>query len=231
MIIYIYSFICSFTYTHSYTYSHMHSCILIHTLIHIFIHVYSFMYTHSYTHSHIHSCILIHVYSFITSFTYTHSRILLSFVIIFWLYVIIIIYHLTTLCVHDIFPLMFTIMFQFVSFSFSIIIFMFHEHTFTVFIFYIFLVSCLLHMALHILVKYDVYEITPHSYILLLYESSLLRNWNQPNRIIQTKVMAFSCQTSRFTRITLETVSNTNFSGVLTLYLTQSLCTHLNIRC
>ena len=146
MIIYIYSFICSFTYTHSYNYSHMHSCILIHTLIHIFI----------------------HVYSFITSFTYTHSRILLSFVIIFWLYVIIIIYHLTTLCVHDIFPLMFTIMFQFVSFSFSIIIFIFHEHIFTFFIFYIFPISCLLHMALHILVKHDVCGITPHSYILIL---------------------------------------------------------------
>ena len=30
-----------------------------------------------------------------------------------------------------------------------------------------FLVSCLLYMALHILEKYDVYEITPHSYILI----------------------------------------------------------------
>ena len=29
---------------------------------------------------------------------------------------------------------------------------------------------------------------------LFLYESILLRNWNQSNRIIQTKVMAFSCQ-------------------------------------
>ena len=46
---------------------------------------------------------------------------------------------------------------------------------------------------------------------LFLYESTLLRNWNQSNRIIQTKVMAFSCQTSRFTRITLETVRITNF--------------------
>ena len=46
---------------------------------------------------------------------------------------------------------------------------------------------------------------------LFLYESSLLRNWNQSNRIIQTEVIAFSCQTSRFTRITLETVRITNF--------------------
>ena len=140
---------------------------LIHVYSFIYLFTYAFMYTHSYTHSHIHSCILIHVYSFITSFTYTHSRILLSFVIIFWLYVIIIIYHLTTLCVHEILPLMFTIMFQFISFSFSIIIFMFHEHIFTFFIFYIFPVSCLLHMALHILVKHDVCGITSHSYILI----------------------------------------------------------------
>ena len=40
--------------------------------------------------------------------------------------------------------------------------------------------------------------------------------------------MAFSCQTSRFTRITLGTVCITNFSGVLTLYLTVVLYTHLN---
>ena len=29
---------------------------------------------------------------------------------------------------------------------------------------------------------------------LFLYESTLLRNWNHSNRIIQTRVMAFSCQ-------------------------------------
>ena len=50
---------------------------------------------------------------------------------------------------------------------------------------------------------------------LFLYESTLLRNLNQSNRFIQTKVMAFSCQTSRFTRITLETVRIINFSRVL----------------
>ena len=116
-------------------------------------------------------------------------------------------------------------------FHFSIIIFMFHEHIYTFFIFYIFLVSCLLHMALHILVKYDVYEITPHSYIFLfLYESTLLRNWNQSNRIIQDKVMAFSCQTSRFTRITLQQFVLLIFPGVLTPYLTRGLCTHLKLR-
>ena len=34
---------------------------------------------------------------------------------------------------------------------------------------------------------------------LSLNESILLRNWNHSNWIIQTKVMAFSCQTSQFT--------------------------------
>ena len=59
---------------------------------------------------------------------------------------------------------------------------------------------------------------------LFLYESTLLRNWNQSNRIIQTKVMAFSCQTSRFTRITLETVRITNFfRGSNFIFETRSL--------
>ena len=53
----------------------------------------------------------------------------LSFVIFFWLYVIIIIYNLTTLCVHDILPFMFIFKFQFV-FIFHIT-FMFHEHIYT----------------------------------------------------------------------------------------------------
>ena len=116
------------------------------------IHVYSFVYSFTYTRSYTHSRILIHVYSFLY---------FLSFVIIFWLYVIIIIYNLTTLCVHDRLPFIFIFMFQFV-FIFHITL-MFHEHIYTCCIFYIFLVSCLLHMALHMLVKYDVYEITPHS--------------------------------------------------------------------
>ena len=135
-----------------------YSCILIHK----FIYVYLFINSQSY----IHARILTHVYSFIN----THSRIhfiysyhLLSFLVICDN----IVYHLTTLCVHHIWTFMFTFMFNSFSFSFSIIIFMFHEHIFTFFIFYIFLVSCLLHMALRILVKYDVYEITPHSYILI----------------------------------------------------------------
>ena len=42
------------------------------------------------------------------------------------------------------------------KYIYHIILYSYHIH-----------VSCLLHMALHILIKYDVYEITPHSYILI----------------------------------------------------------------
>ena len=65
---------------------------------------------------------------------------------------------------------------------------------------------------------------------LFLYESTLLRNWNHSNRIIPTKVMAFLCQLINLS-ITLGTVCITNFSGVLTSFLTLSLCTHLSLRC
>ena len=65
---------------------------------------------------------------------------------------------------------------------------------------------------------------------LFLYESTLLRNWNHSNCIIQTKVMAFSCQTSQFTDITLGTTCSTHFSEVLTSYLTLILCP-FKIRC
>ena len=50
-----------------------------------------------------------------------------------------------------------------------------------------------------------------------LYESSLLRNWNQSNRIIQNKVMAFSCQLV-ILPIFLVIVCITHFSGVLNSY-------------
>ena len=46
---------------------------------------------------------------------------------------------------------------------------------------------------------------------LSLYESFLLINWNHFNWIIQTKVMAFSCQTSQFTDFTPGAVCNTHF--------------------
>ena len=58
---------------------------------------------------------------------------------------------------------------------------------------------------------------------LFLYEFNLLRNWNQSNRIIQTKVTAFSCQTSRFTRITLEQFVLLIFPGSNFIFGTISL--------
>ena len=54
-------------------------------------------------------------------------------------------------------------------------------------------VSCLFHMEFQILVRYDAYPHIIHVF-LFLDESTLLRNWNHSNRIIQTQVMTFSCQ-------------------------------------
>ena len=68
----------------------------------------------------------------------------------------------------------------FISFSCFISYSCFLGHIYTYCIFYIFLVSWLLHIALHILIKYDVYEIILHIFI-FLYESTLLRNWNHSN--------------------------------------------------
>ena len=129
----------------------------------------------------------------------------LSFVIFFLLYVIIIIYHLTTLCVHDIFPFMFS------SFSFSIS--------------YSCFMKTPIHFAFPILFLFHAYYIWHSIYLysmMLMYshiirvflslnESILLRNWNHSNWIIQTKVMAFSCQSSQFTDFTRGTVFNTHF--------------------
>ena len=131
-------FMCSSTYPFTYTF---------HVLIHIFIRIYSFINSFKYTHS----CILIHNYYHLLSFLVMCDNNRISPHYVFITYCL----SCSNSC------------FNSFSFSFSIIIFMFHEHINTLFIFYIFLVSCLLHMALHILVKYDVYEITPHSYILI----------------------------------------------------------------
>ena len=48
-------------------------------------------------------------------------------------------------------------------------------------------------MAFQILVWYDAYPHIIHV-LLFLNESTSLRNWNHSDRIIQTQVMAFSCQ-------------------------------------
>ena len=83
-------------------------------------------------------------------------------------------------------------------------------------------------MAFQILVRYDAYLHIIHIF-LSLNESIFLRNWNHSNRIIQTQVMAFSCQLVGLPNF-LGTVCITHFSGVLTSYLTLSLCTPLKIR-
>ena len=49
---------------------------------------------------------------------------------------------------------------------------------------------------------------------LFLYESTLLINWNQSNRIIQIKVMAFSCQTNQFTDYTRDSLYYSFFRGL-----------------
>ena len=58
---------------------------------------------------------------------------------------------------------------------------------------------------------------------LFLYESTLLINWNHSNRIIQTKVMAFSCQTSQFTDYTRDSLYYSFFRGLNFIFDTRSL--------
>ena len=53
------------------------------------------------------------------------------------------------------------------------------------------------HVHVHISIRFHVsHQIHEHiiHVLLFLYESNLLRNWNHSNRIIQTQVMASSCQ-------------------------------------
>ena len=58
---------------------------------------------------------------------------------------------------------------------------------------------------------------------LFIYEFTLLRNWNQSHRIIQTKVMAFSCQTSRFTDYTRDSLYYSFFWDLNFIFGTISL--------
>ena len=114
--------------------------------------------------------------------------------------------------------------------SCSIYLFMYDNHMFTSYnlIFICAYHSCTLdyHILSYLIILYS-YHI--HVF-LFLNESTLLRNWNQSNRIIQTKVMAFSCQLVDLP-ITLGTVCITHFSGVFTSFLTLGICTHLKLRC
>ena len=74
------------------------------------------------------------------------------------------------------------------------------------------------HILSYLIISYNLYlsYLMTHPYT-FLYLYILLRNWNQSNRIIQHKVMAFSCQLVNLP-ITLGTVCITHFSGVLNSY-------------
>ena len=63
---------------------------------------------------------------------------------------------------------------------------------------------------------------------LFFYESTLPRNWNQSNRLIQTKVMAFSCQLVGLPILPRYRLQYLFFSA-LSRYLALDLCTMLNL--
>ena len=84
-------------------------------------------------------------------------------------------------------------------------------------------------MAFQILVRYDAYPHIIHVF-LSLNESIFLKNWNQSNRIIQTQVMAFSCQLVGLPILPRDSLKY-SFSNALCPYLTLVLSTPLNLRC
>ena len=154
----------------------------------------------------------------------------LSFVIFFWLYVIVIIYNLTTLCVHDILPFMFMFMVKFV-FIFHII-FMFHEHIYTYCISYIFvLVSCSVaygisytctvgHLCIHTSFMHSCSSMN-----LLYLEIGII-----PIESSKLKLRHFHAKLVILLRLHYEQfVILFFFSGVITPYMTLVLCIHLNL--
>ena len=84
-------------------------------------------------------------------------------------------------------------------------------------------------MAFQILVRYDAYPHIIHVF-LSLNESIFIRNLNQSNRIIQTQVMAFSCQLVGLPTLPRDSLKY-SFSSALFQCLTLVLCTPLNLRC
>ena len=84
-------------------------------------------------------------------------------------------------------------------------------------------------MAFQILARYDAYPHIIHV-LLSLDASTFLRNWNQSNRIIQTQVMAFSCQLVGLPILPRDSLKY-SFSSALSPYLSLVLCTALNLRC
>ena len=193
------------------------SCVLL--LIHIFIYI-PIIHIHvlipMLCHLLLISIVLI-IYAFLSCVPSMFSRIHLSMSIIYS-------YHLRI-------PVMSSsIHILSIFLSCSIYSFMYGNHMFTLYnlIFICAYHSCTLdyHILSYLIILYS-YHI--HVF-LFFYESTLPRNWNQSNRIIQNKVMAFSCQLVTLP-ITLGTVCITHFSGVLTSCLTLSICTLLNLRC
>ena len=129
----------------------------------------------------------------------------------------------------------------FMTFCFSCSCSCSYFSSFSCFISYSCFMNTSIHFAFPILFLFHVYYIWHSIYLysmMLMYshiihvflslnESILLINWNHSNWLIQTKVMAFSSQTSQFTDFTRVTICNTHFPGALTLVL----CNPLNIRC
>ena len=152
--------------------------------------------------------ILIHVYSFIYLFTYTHSCILI--------HIFIHVYSFTypIMCSFHILIHKFIYVYLF-TYTHS------HTHSYTYSRILIHVYSFIYSFTYSIVCSFHIF--------LSLNESILLRNWNQFNRIIQNKVMAFSCQLVNLP-ITLGTVCITHFSGILTSFLTLYLCTLLKLR-
>ena len=66
--------------------------------------------------------------------------------------------------------------------------------------------------------------------LLFFYESTLPRNWNQSNRIVQTQVMAFSCQLVGLPILPEGQFEILIFQCLNSIFDTGSL-TPLNIRC
>ena len=169
----------------------------------------------------------------------------LSFVTFFWLYVIIIIYNLTTLCVHDLLPFMFILMFQFV-FIFHII-FMFHEHIYT------YCISCsYLHPFLpcipinltkglvHFVQQFNFQTRCGHQMPLnrILLDSRLneiyIESKNTHNGVLTKELCKLQAMTKISNSQHLQSSSShrlLSFSGILNLHLTLAFCTSLKLRC
>ena len=127
------------------------------------------------------------------------------------------------------FTFMFIFIFQLVfMFHFK---FMFHEHIYTYCISYTF--HFFMPLTYDISYTYTYTGILTYSHIihvfLFLYESTLLRNWNHSNRIIQTQVMAFSCKLVGLPILPRDSLKY-SFSSAFYLYLTLVLYTPLKLR-